>query len=623
MYSGNYWIISKAACAACGTGHPTNAPCRDCKPSQHRLPNGQPAFIGYPTNGGSAQLIPTGRFCGTCRNTGTMTITYGFAAGEAQTYRDAISKLRDLTQNYKRYQEEEAKEFNYQYKIQRAAEAAAIAQEREKQADAEKQRIAQIEYEKAVKEVQARKIVTDKLEKERKETAEKLKKEREKERREIADLQTLCTSEIESIKMSIHQLEETGNPEVKKRLQVDDKYSNNVLFSNLIQHFAFTYPSYIVPRTYFYSEGTALLTPFQMRKDSNNYFKFKLKDLGASKIVKYAQAHNLTLFEACFEYNKQIQLNIVRNFIRVWINHFNPSMDHHSNWLFDLSAHYVRGEYEHGWYGRYTPFALPENILTPFFFSNEKNGAQDLSWCTYVTFEDLMAIRNEVWNESLFNRFFRKATQTHFNEETDNKDEELRKRWKAQITFMQNYWDQTQLNLEVPPQFQSSHPDLQREQMKLQYFQSLQTHGQAMVGNKRVDAMSFHEVEQRTKFQFFPGKSYTRPTTYSAAPYSQQVEDNDSKKISIDQLEQAWRTYQQRRKDKLFKSDTSPESFNVYNQAKSSLYTDECRYRMLCEYVLNPANQQREFYKTLITQFDRSFFIKEPIIVAGFSTSSI
>ncbi|STX28484.1 Uncharacterised protein [Legionella beliardensis] len=83
--------------------------------------------------------------------------------------------------------------------------------------------------------------------------------------------------------------------------------------------------------------------------------------------------------------------------------------------------------------------------------------------------------------------------------------------------------------------------------------------------------------------------------------------NSENNKVSLEQLEKVWGEYQKIKKS-IFKRKTSSETLAVYNQAKSPIYNDIGRYRILCEYALDKKNQHREFYKLLIKTFGQDFF---------------
>ncbi|HRD70551.1 MAG TPA: hypothetical protein PK657_10435 [Legionella sp.] len=81
-----------------------------------------------------------------------------------------------------------------------------------------------------------------------------------------------------------------------------------------------------------------------------------------------------------------------------------------------------------------------------------------------------------------------------------------------------------------------------------------------------------------------------------------------NKSVSLERLENVWQNYQEIKKSNTFKRGTCNETLAAYEQAKSPIYNDIGRYRVLSDYALDKKNQHREFYKVLIKEFGKDFF---------------
>jgi len=558
----NFWVKPIGSCARCEDKYYADQPCPDCKPSEWTLPDGSPAMIGSLSGNPNGRIIlipnPYHR-CHTCDNTGRIKqYVSGFAPGEAERYKQAIYALRSYTFRYKEDLKEKVAERERQY--QQQVDAARYAAR------------ARIEKEKAD---QTRKELEEKWDKERREQKKKAE-HAEKECKAIETLRAKCAPEMAAIQAQISALETEGSSTVKIRLLKHYNHPSSVVFRNL-------------QRTLGGSYGTT--------EELQN-------------LLRQAEMGNITNpFEAYFEYVKQQETNRLRIYLRTCINDYLPSRDDGSGYsvLKKVANYYISDSLpEIGdvyFYTIKTPEIHTGSLYEQYFFR-------------FTTFEEFLTVRNEVWNESWFNRVFREAKTVHFDSRTDAKDEEVKKRWKSQLVFMNDYWEQSRLRLEVPSAYQSSHPDLQREQVRLEYIRSFELRGKAAVGEYYVDDLSCQEVEQRTNFRFFPGTSYTAPTSAPKAIYAEgnlqpRPSSEVGKKVSIEQLQHAWQQYQNLRKNKLLKGNTSPETSTVYHTAKNSFCTDQRRYHILREYIFDEANRHRDFHKILMETFGQNFFTQD------------
>lgn len=570
-----FWIKDIGSCAICKDKYYFNQPCPDCKPSECTLPDNSPAFIGR--QGGDpitapTQLIPNPYHrCRTCDNTGHIKqYVSGFAPGDAERYKQAIYALRSYTFRYKEDLNEKAAERERQY--QQQVDAARYAAR------------ARIEKEKTD---QTQKELEEKWDKERREQKKKAE-HAEKECKEIETLRAKCAPEMAAIQAQISALETEGSSTVKIRLLKHHNHPSSVIFRNL----------------------QAILSggSYYMDDERQRFF------------LQAERAHTTNLFDAYFEYVKQLETNRLRIYLRKCINGYLSNRDHGSEYsaLAKTADNYIRNSLPEIWDNNFY------TIKTPKVWTGS-------TWeeCSlyFTTFEEFLAIRNEVWNESWFNRVFREARTVHFDSRTDAKDEEVKRRWRSQLVFMNDYWEQSRLRLEVPLAYRNSHPDLQREQVRLEYLRSFELRGKAAVGEYYVDDLSCQEVEQQTNFRFFPGTSYTAPASSPKAIYAESNLQPKpcselGKKVSTEQLQHAWQQYQNLKKNKLLKGSTSSETSAVYHTAKNSFYTDQRRYQILREYVFNEANRHRDFHKILMETFGQNFFMQDSEMQSTFATAS-
>lgn len=87
---------------------------------------------------------------------------------------------------------------------------------------------------------------------------------------------------------------------------------------------------------------------------------------------------------------------------------------------------------------------------------------------------------------------------------------------------------------------------------------------------------------------------------------------HQTKKITLLNLQEVWGNYKKIKQNKFFKGP-SRETSDAYNRAKSPVFNDEGRFNTLSDYVLDPKNHHRDFYKALIAKFGKDSFNREAI----------
>ena len=160
----------------------------------------------------------------------------------------------------------------------------------------------------------------------------------------------------------------------------------------------------------------------------------------------------------------------------------------------------------------------------------------------------------------------------------------------------------------LPTSYLGCTPELQELKITLEYYESLERDGYAQVCGHTVDDLSLNEVLAKFKFDYHFEKPYK---TLKVAAY--QIERKKpslhaNKKISLEQLSDAWQNYRQERSAKFFTSDMSKETQETYQAALNPMLCDEGRYLLLRRYVINKANKHRAFKKALERTFGDRYF---------------
>jgi hypothetical protein len=88
---------------------------------------------------------------------------------------------------------------------------------------------------------------------------------------------------------------------------------------------------------------------------------------------------------------------------------------------------------------------------------------------------------------------------------------------------------------------------------------------------------------------------------------------SSDKKITIDKIEFLWEKYQTVKNGKFFKK-TCEITEGTYTIARSAIYNDVGRYRVIREYFLDKNNQKKYFYKILEKEFGHNFFQEKNIV---------
>lgn len=332
---------------------------------------------------------------------------------------------------------------------------------------------------------QAQRELAAQREKERREcelAQEALRKEssrlaQEKIQKKITETREVCQAEIQSIRDKITKLVGSGTPEVKARYSQGSNLSNR-LFKELMCHFHFI---------------------MALDRDSEHLlfrrgFGGREFELNGNAQLLGLQLDSANLFQGCFAHQKKREQESIRYHFRLNIDSYPPSQDYkESSYLFQIAK-------------KYSERQLNDILKSPCFTINLPvlKGTSVVN-CIFSTLSELLAIRNEVWNESWWNRNFQKATTTHYNQNTDRQDAETKRRLVSQIEFMQGYWTQSTRQFVPPLEYENYPQDLQRIKAEYEYYSSLQLNGRATFAGQNVDALSSGEMVSKTKFRDFSG----------------------------------------------------------------------------------------------------------------------
>lgn len=141
------------------------------------------------------------------------------------------------------------------------------------------------------------------------------------------------------------------------------------------------------------------------------------------------------------------------------------------------------------------------NLAVEYINSNTiKIGTTEL---ILTTFEELVDIRNNIWNSSCINRFFRKIKQPSWHHSISEKDILRKKKWCQDMNYLDKYWSLINSEPEIPEFYRRFHPDVQKLHILCELFENIEKVDNPIINGINYKYLPIEIIEQIFKYNIF------------------------------------------------------------------------------------------------------------------------
>lgn len=412
------------------------------------------------------------------------------------------------------------------------------------------------------------------------ERQQRLREEKEKKVRALEDKRQTriqdCQVEIDVIKSQLKQLQTEGSPATKARFKQNQKRygTNRSRFNSLCTHY-----------------HLGILDGSQANAK-------------AEALIKEAKALSLTLFEVWLQDLRKKEIAQLKKHFNQYLSHYNPRDDHKVDSQMDkLAKIYMAKKLPSDDTG-FKPFMKTGVYYSPY----ARKDKFDLADYLTLTFNDVYKIRNAVWRGSFRYSVFGGEPAPIYNEETKDRDSKFRELQLKQMAFLHSYYLEISTKQAVPYRYKGCSPELQKQRLILEYYQTLNEVGYAHVQGKYVDHLSIDDVLEQFTVEMDLSRPYAFKPTENYRIQTQSLTCHVNKTVTLAELDNAWQTYRKERQSKFFANSPSRETHSTYIAALSPLLSEQGRYLILRHYATDRKNRHRAFKKALDKTFGSCYF---------------